>query len=647
VGERRPSARGRRAGTRVVCAVALILIFIPGHDPAVAATKVPGIDVSKWQGAVDWTAVASTAVRFVIIRATRGNDYDDPKYAEYLAEASANGLVVGAYHRAKVGVVAGDAKDEADHFIDVAQNDAGDVLPVLDIEEANGLNVAKLTDWVRSWLTRVHARTGVRAMIYSSPYFWRTHLGDTRWFANHGYPLWIAHWGVPAPSVPAGVWGGHGWTFWQRTSTGRVAGIATEVDRDRFNGFGLLRGKIVSLTVTPAAGGVITGARIACGGAETRCDRLANPDSLLTLAATPATGASLLRWNGACSAAGSSPTCDVTALGARTTSAVFAYPVRVKVRGSGGGTVTSAPARIDCGVTCTAPFAAGSTVDLTADADSASAFVGWSGGGCGGAGPVCSVSVSSPRTVIATFNSVVSIEQDGAGTAFGWGRASHPDSIGGSYRWERRSGAAATYAFSGGAVTVFTISGPKMGRGRIEIDGATMETFDGYSRALATRAAHRFEGLGPGAHTLTVRVLGTKRPAAAGTRVGVDALRWGGQTHPDPPAAATWAVVTSASASGGSYAISDAREAFTRLRFRGTGASIRTLRGPAMGRAEVWVDGDLEGVVDLYAPAAGLAKVPLASGLVDGPHTVRVVVLGSHRGASAGRSVVVDRWVVV
>jgi GH25 family lysozyme M1 (1,4-beta-N-acetylmuramidase) len=374
VGERRASAGVRRVGTRVACAIApiaAILIGVLGSHPAAAATKVPGIDVSSWQGDVNWAAVASTPVRFVIMRATRGNAYNDPMYADYLAEASANGLVVGAYHRAKVGVAAGDAKAEADHFVDVARNDGGDVLPVLDIEDANGLNVARLTDWVRTWLSRVSARTGVRAMIYSSPYFWRTHLGDTRWFADHGYPLWIAHWGVPAPSVPAGNWGGHGWTFWQRTSTGRVAGISTNVDRDRFDGFSLLRGKIASLSVTPAAGGVITGARIACGGAATNCSRLANPDTVLTLAATRGPGASLLRWTGACSSAGSFPTCEVTALGARTVSAVFGYPVRVEVRGSGSGTVTSAPARIDCGTTCTASFAAGSTVDLTADADSA------------------------------------------------------------------------------------------------------------------------------------------------------------------------------------------------------------------------------------------------------------------------------------
>jgi GH25 family lysozyme M1 (1,4-beta-N-acetylmuramidase) len=623
-----------------------ILMTVPA-PPAAAATRVPGIDVSKWQGDVDWAAVSSTSTRFAIMRATRGHDYVDPRYAEYLAEASANGLVVGAYHRAKVSLAAGDPRAEANHFVDVAQIDAGDVLPVLDIEEHGGLTVPQLTQWVRTWLARVFTRTGVRAMIYASPYFWRTYLGDTTWFADNGYPLWIAHWGVPSPTVPAENWGGRGWTFWQWTSTGSVSGISTNVDRDRFNGSNLLRGKIASLTVTPAAGGVITGARIACGGAALTCSRLANPDTVLTLAATPDPGASFLRWKGACAGAGSSPTCDVTALGNKTVSAVFTYPVQVQMQGSGAGTVSSVPAGVDCGTTCAASFPVGSTVDLTAAADSASAFVAWSGG-CAGGNPGCQVTVSQPIEVVATFHSVVSVEQDGVGTAFGWGRVVAPDAFGGSYRWERRAGASATYAFSGGTVTLFTVSGPGMGRGRISIDGTTVDTFDGYAPAGATGVRHRFTQLGAGPHSLTVDVLGTKRSAATGTRVAVDALRWGGQTRLNPPAAqVAWASVSNEAASGGNYVIGDARGAFARLRFQGTGVSLRTRRGPAMGRAEVWVDGALARIVDLYAPAPTFATVRLADGLVDASHAVRIVVLGTHRAASSGNRVAVDRWIVI
>jgi GH25 family lysozyme M1 (1,4-beta-N-acetylmuramidase) len=599
-----------------------------------------------WQGDVDWPAVGDMPTRFVIMRATRGRDYVDPKYAEYLAGASANGLVVGAYHRAKVDLTANDARAEANHFVDVAQIDAGDVLPALDIEEHNGLGVDQLREWVRTWLARVYARTGVRALIYASPHFWRTYLGDATWFADHGYPLWIAHWGVASPDVPANDWGGHGWSFWQWTSTGHVDGIVPAVDRDRFRSSSLLRGRIASLVIDPPAGGAITGPRIACGGVSTTCERLANADVVITLTAAPDPGATLIGWTGACAAAGVDPTCDVTALGAKTVSAVFGYPLHVGRAGSGGGTVTSSPGGIDCGGSCAAAFPVGSDVELTASPDSASVFTGWSGA-CTGAAPVCTVAVSEPTDVVATFQSVVSVEQDGAGAAFAWGRRSHRSAIGGSYRWERRAGASVTFAFTGNALTVFTVSGPAFGRGRISVDGAPVATFDGYAPAFTTGVKRRLDGLGPGDHVVSVEVLGTRRPAASGTRVGVDAVRWGGITRPNPtPTESAWSTVADAAASGGTYAISDAAGAFARLRFTGTGLSVRVRRGPGMGRAAVWVDGAFERVVDLYAPAPGFARITLVSGLPDGSHAARLVVLGARRAEATGSVIAVDRWLV-
>jgi GH25 family lysozyme M1 (1,4-beta-N-acetylmuramidase) len=638
---------GRRGPAGLAFLVSVVLVLAPAPARAAEPSRVPGIDVSKWQGDVDWAAVASTNVRYVIMRATIGDTGGtplsvDPRYGEYLAGATANGLVVGAYHRAHVGTADGDPEEEADFFVDLAQIEAGDVVPVLDIEETHGLSVAEMKDWVRTWVMSVYARTGVRPMLYSSPYFWRTNMGDATWFATHGYPLWIAHWGVDEPDVPADGWGAHGWTYWQWTSTGTVDGIGTAVDRDRFRGPDLVHGTIASLAVTPAAGGTVTGARIRCGGDGTKCVRLANPDTVLTLTATPDPGAVLLGWTGACGDAGTSPTCDVAALGDVAAWAVFGFPVQVQLAGTGGGTVTSSPAGIDCGSDCAGTFAAGSTVTLEAAPDSASAFDGWSGA-CAGTVPTCTVTVSTVTDVTATFDSVVSVEEDGAGTRYSWGRAVDSRAIGGSYRWERRAGASVTFGFSGGAVTLFTMSGPAMGKGRVQIDGDVVATFDGYEPAV-TGSKLRFDGLAASEHELSVTVLGTKRSAAAGTRVAVDALRWGGTLRRDPKGTTRWASVEDPAASGGAAAISDVPGARARLRFDGTGVSVRVLRGQAMGKAELWVDGTLVRTVDLYAATSGFATIDVASGLADGSHVVTLVVLGAHRPASAGSGVGVDRW---
>jgi GH25 family lysozyme M1 (1,4-beta-N-acetylmuramidase) len=69
-------------------------------------------------------------------------------------------------------------------------------------------------------------------------------MGNARGFADRGHALWIAHWDAAKPSVPASNWGGRGWTFWQHSDSGSVAGIDGDVDLDRFNGTSLAAVKI-------------------------------------------------------------------------------------------------------------------------------------------------------------------------------------------------------------------------------------------------------------------------------------------------------------------------------------------------------------------------------------------------------------------
>jgi GH25 family lysozyme M1 (1,4-beta-N-acetylmuramidase) len=314
---------------------ATLAATVAAATPAVAGPKVPGIDVSKYQGDIRWRAVASTRVRFVVMRSTLGNEYVDPRFRRNLAGATASGLVVGAYHFAKPGPAPWDARVEADHFLRVARNASGDLLPVLDIEDSGGLGRRRLLDWARGWLRRVRERTGLRAMIYSGNHFWRDSMGNTAWFARRGHPFWVAHWYVRGPDVPGHRWGGRGRTIWQWSARGRVHGIRGDVDLDRFRGRSLLHGKIASLSVTRAAGGVVEGPRIACGSGETACRRLANPGDELTLRAVPVPGATLIGWTGACEAAGTSSTCRVSMLGTRQVSAVFGYASSV---GADGGT---------------------------------------------------------------------------------------------------------------------------------------------------------------------------------------------------------------------------------------------------------------------------------------------------------------------
>jgi GH25 family lysozyme M1 (1,4-beta-N-acetylmuramidase) len=208
-----------------------------------------GVDVSRLEGRIDWRRAADSGIDFAIVEASRGSGNDctvrpkrcggDPFYAANYARARAAGIRVGAYHRAFVNgatrrQVVADAEAEADLFAArVGQLNRGDLLPSLDVEPPyDGVSASGLRLWVQTWLDQVGGRLGVKPMIYTSASGWQG-TGDTNRFARAGHPLWVAHWGVHSPSLPAGDWGGRGWAVWQFTNDRRVPGIKGLPDADR------------------------------------------------------------------------------------------------------------------------------------------------------------------------------------------------------------------------------------------------------------------------------------------------------------------------------------------------------------------------------------------------------------------------------
>jgi GH25 family lysozyme M1 (1,4-beta-N-acetylmuramidase) len=210
----------------------------PSPSPTATPSYLEGLDVSVYQNTIDWTQVAAAGKKFAIVRASAGSLTADTRYAANRSGAKAAGLPMAAYHFANPDTATNDALNEANWFLQNASPTHGDLIPALDVEVTNGLSVSAMQAWVSTWLTRVSAVTGVKPMIYSSPNFWATSMGDTRQFADSGYKvLWIAHWtSASQPTVPAANWGGNGWTFWQYTSSGTVPGITGNVDLDRYNG---------------------------------------------------------------------------------------------------------------------------------------------------------------------------------------------------------------------------------------------------------------------------------------------------------------------------------------------------------------------------------------------------------------------------
>jgi lysozyme len=235
--------------------------------PTAASAQTPlGVDVSRFQGTIGWKQVAErSSVSFAYVQASRGSGNDcpvaptrcgaDEQYARNYRNARANGIRVGAYHRAftqgrTLKQARADARREAALFTSmVGSLQPDDLRPALDLETPfSGLRPRALRTWTRVWLREVEAALGAKPIVYTNLSSWRA-TGNVRGFARRGHDLWVAHWNVPASRilVPAANWDGQGWSIWQYSSTGRIPGIQGPVDLNR------MRAPIERLSVGGAA----------------------------------------------------------------------------------------------------------------------------------------------------------------------------------------------------------------------------------------------------------------------------------------------------------------------------------------------------------------------------------------------------------
>jgi lysozyme len=195
---------------------------------------VNGIDVSHWQGSINWQQVYNAGFKFAFAKATEGTTIVDANFIENMNNGKNAGMLMGAYHFARPGSSATDAADEANYFVDHAGPyiTTGYLRPALDLEVTGGLSRAALSQWVNNFMSIVKSRTGVEPILYTSPSFANDYLDNT---VKNKYNLWIAHWRT---DLNPNTDGWYNWDFWQHSigAKGSVPGINAEVDWDRFNG---------------------------------------------------------------------------------------------------------------------------------------------------------------------------------------------------------------------------------------------------------------------------------------------------------------------------------------------------------------------------------------------------------------------------
>lgn len=185
-----------------------------------------GIDVSKWQGTINFEEVANDGIDIVYIKATQGTTYVSPTFEEQYTNAKNNGLKIGFYHYVTARTIE-EARNEAQFFASKISGKQIDCKLAMDFEEFGNLSQEEINAIGLEFVRRLEELTNKPVIIYSN-----TYAARTIWNGKiTKYPLWVAEYGVSKPR-DNGKW--NSYVGWQYTNMGNIKGINGNVDRDKF-----------------------------------------------------------------------------------------------------------------------------------------------------------------------------------------------------------------------------------------------------------------------------------------------------------------------------------------------------------------------------------------------------------------------------
>jgi MYXO-CTERM domain-containing protein len=193
---------------------------------------VEGVDVSTYEGTIDWSEVAASGVVYTFVRVSDGLDFPDDTFATNWAGSRSAGVIHGAYQFFEPDQ---DPIAQADMVLaKMGTFEADDLPPVIDVEVTDGLSASAVHTAVQAWVDHVAAAIGRPPIIYVGAYFWDDDVGG---YDDTSSPLWHAQYTTATCPTIADPW--TTWAFWQYTDTGTIAGIpgaAANTDVDRWNG---------------------------------------------------------------------------------------------------------------------------------------------------------------------------------------------------------------------------------------------------------------------------------------------------------------------------------------------------------------------------------------------------------------------------
>ena len=219
----------------LVSAAGLVAGVVTFATSAGAVGSVKGMDVSGYQGNVNWQAAYNNGARFAYIKATEGTSYRNPYFTQQYNGSYNVGMIRGSYHFARPNISSG--ATQADYFVahGGGWSRDGKTLPgALDIEwnpysggTCYGLSQSGMVAWIKAFSDEYHAKTTRWPVIYTATSWWTQCTGNRGDFTSTN-PLWVARY-ASAPGTLPYAWGFY--TFWQYADSGTFPG-----DQDTFNG---------------------------------------------------------------------------------------------------------------------------------------------------------------------------------------------------------------------------------------------------------------------------------------------------------------------------------------------------------------------------------------------------------------------------
>lgn len=214
----------------IILLIVILMSMIPVFAFPPSDEKIyQGIDVSEWQGRINFKEVAESGIEVVYIRASEGTSYIDPYFMDNYRGAKENGIRVGFYHFL-TATTTEEAEREAKFFVSNIKGLEPDCKLAMDFEVFNGLGREEINRISKVFLEKVEELSGKECVIYSDASNARDVFDEE---LAKKYPIWVADYFVDEPANN-GKW--DSWVGFQYSDKGRIKGISGNVDRDRFTG---------------------------------------------------------------------------------------------------------------------------------------------------------------------------------------------------------------------------------------------------------------------------------------------------------------------------------------------------------------------------------------------------------------------------